>query len=158
MKLTPHFSLREMLFSQEATRKGIDEQFAPEPHVVQNLNALCVNILEPLRLSLGVPIRVTSGYRCPRLNKAIGGATNSQHTLGQAADIEADGVSNLESAERIIALKLPFDQMILEYPNANGEPSWIHVSYGPRHRRQVLVARKVGGRTVYEPYEELVLG
>lgn len=149
MNLSEHFTLAEMLSSQTATRKGIEEQFKPGPEIIDNLRALCVNILEPLRRSLGVPIRISSGYRCQRLNRAIGGATNSQHRYGQAADISSPDVSNREILERIIALRLPIDQMISEFEDKHGEPAWIHVSFGPRHRRQILRAQRINNRVVY---------
>lgn len=150
MKLSEHFPLAEMLASQTATRRGYKEQFAPSEEITENLRALSVNILEPLRLSVGVPIRVSSGYRCPRLNSAIGGARSSQHVQGQAADISSPGVSNAELLDRIVALNLPFDQLIAEFPDAQGEPSWIHVSYSERHRRQQLTALRIAGKTYYE--------
>ncbi|GAB3164651.1 D-Ala-D-Ala carboxypeptidase family metallohydrolase [Telluribacter humicola] len=151
MNLTTHFRLSEFLFSQEATRKGIAEQFEPSPQIVQNLNALCVNILEPLRINLNVPIRITSGYRCARLNRAIGGAAKSQHLVGEAADIEADGVTNKEVLDRIIALQLPYDQLISEFPDEQGNPKWVHVSFSARNRRQVLVAYRDAGKVRYRP-------
>lgn len=130
-----------MLASSTATRHGFEEQFEPSAEVVENLSALCVNILEPLRVSLGVPLRITSGYRCPRLNAVLPGASKtSQHKSGQAADLQSLYVSNREIFERIIALKLPFDQLITEFPDKHGEPRWIHVSYSSRHRREVLEA------------------
>lgn len=138
MNLSTHFTLSELLESGTASRMGYTEQFNPESGIINNLTALCVNVLEPLRVSLGTPIVITSGYRCPRLNSKIGGKDTSQHRLGQAADIHAIGVSNQEIYERIIALKLPFDQLIREYPDHRGEPRWIHVSHGPRNRRQTL--------------------
>ncbi len=138
MNLSPHFTLAEMLDSGTASRMGYFEQFEPKPEIIENLRALCMNILEPLRMSLGVPIVVTSGYRCPRLNRKIGGAATSQHRLGQAADIQAVGVSNQEIYERILALKLPIDQLIREFPDQSGEPRWIHVSHGPRNRREAF--------------------
>jgi hypothetical protein len=139
-----------MLASQTATRRGYKEQFAPSEEITENLRALSVNILEPLRLSVGVPIRVSSGYRCPRLNRAIRGARSSQHVQGQAADISSPGVSNAELLDRIVALNLPFDQLIAEFPDAQGKPSWIHVSYSERHRRQQLTALRIAGKTYYE--------
>jgi hypothetical protein len=87
-----------------------------------------------LRTVYGKPIRVNSGYRCPKLNKAVGGSATSQHVLGQAADITGGNKSeNKILFDLIKSLKLPFDQLIWE----NGG-TWVHVSYGPRNRRQVL--------------------
>jgi zinc D-Ala-D-Ala carboxypeptidase len=141
MKLSSHFTLEEMLESQTARRKGIAEQFTPPPEAVTNLKALCKNILEPLREAIGKPIKISSGYRCPRLNKAIGGAKNSQHLVGEAADIQGlEGVSNKQLFNKIKQLGLPFDQMIWEFGN-DQNPAWVHVSFGPRNRRQII---KVG--------------
>ncbi|MPR36606.1 D-Ala-D-Ala carboxypeptidase family metallohydrolase [Salmonirosea aquatica] len=140
-RLSDHFTLGELLDSDTAIRMGFEEQFEPPARIIENLTALCLNVLEPLRISLNVPLRITSGYRCPRLNGVLPGASStSQHLLGQAADIKSLYVTNREIMERIIALKLPFDQCIAEHPDRHGEPSWIHVSFGPRNRRQVMRA------------------
>lgn len=137
MILTENFYLAEMLESGTARRKGIQEQFNPPEDVVNNLQQLCINILQPLRDYIG-PISVSSGYRCPRLNKAVNGAKNSQHLSGEAADIKGVGqTTNKELYDAIIELNLPFDQLIWEY-GTNENPSWVHVSYGPRNRRQKL--------------------
>jgi zinc D-Ala-D-Ala carboxypeptidase len=138
MKLSPNFTLEEMLESQTARRKGIAEQFTPPPEVVTNLRALCKNILEPLREAVGGPIKISSGYRCPRLNKAIGGAKNSQHMVGEAADVQGlGGMTNKQLFNKIKQLGLPFDQMIWEFGN-DQNPAWVHVSFGPRNRRQII--------------------
>lgn len=138
MKLSPNFTLEEMLESQTARRKGIAEQFTPPPEVIANLKALCKNILQPLRDAIGGPIKISSGYRCPRLNKAIGGAKNSQHMAGEAADIQGlNGMTNKQLFNKIKQLGLPFDQMIWEFGN-DQNPAWVHVSFGPRHRRQII--------------------
>ena len=148
--LSVHFSLAEMTHSPTADRLGFDEQHEPNQTVIDNLTALAVNILDPLRISLNGPIIVNSGYRCKKLNQAIGGSSTSQHVLGQAADIESHQVSNREIFDRIVSLKLPFDQLIAEYPDKHGEPAWIHVSYSSRNRRQKLKAVRVKGKTHYE--------
>ena len=107
--------------------------------VAENVRLLAENILDPLREAYGKPICVNSWYRPSALNKAVGGVKNSQHLTGQAVDIRpvrsvelgvrSDEVKRL--GKLIEELKLPFDQLIYE-------GTWIHVSYGPRHRRQVL--------------------
>ena len=126
-----------MLESQTARRKGIAEQFTPPQEVIDNLVELCTQILQPLRDAVGKPISISSGYRCAKLNKAIGGAAKSQHILGQAADIKANWMSNAELFHKIQELNLPFNQLIWEL-GSKEEPAWVHVSYGPRHGRQVL--------------------
>ncbi len=136
MKLSKSFSLNEFLESQSARRYAVLEQFNPHQEVVDNLRELCVNILQPLRDVVG-PIKISSGYRSLRVNKIVGGSTNSQHLLGQAADIQLIRGSNKKLFETIIKLNLPFDQLIWEY-GTKQEPAWVHVSYGPRNRRQIL--------------------
>jgi zinc D-Ala-D-Ala carboxypeptidase len=85
IQFTKNFSLQELLLN--AQRRFDDEQYNPPPEVVENLRALCIHILQPLRDALGSPVKINSGYRCPSLNKSIRGAKNSQHMHGQAADI-----------------------------------------------------------------------
>ena len=137
MKLSQHFSLEEMTKSQTAVRKKIDNTAPPE--VVENLKALCENVLEKIRLHFGRPIMVNSGYRGPKLNKAIGGAKTSQHMTGQAADIEIPGISN-KILFCWIRDNLNFDQLILEF-HKEGVPDsgWVHVSWNSNgNRKQVL--------------------
>lgn len=129
-----YFQLSEFLRSSKARALNLDN--LPSFEVVDNLRALRDNVLNPLREEYGQPIIVTSGYRSARLNAAVGGVANSQHLLGQAADIKA-GRGGVDANRTLFALiqrlGLPFDQLISEY-----NYSWIHVSYSPRHRRQIL--------------------
>ena len=124
-----YFSINELTRSTTAARLGIDN--TPPAEAARSLEALVANILDPLRKAYGKPIKVTSGYRCPMLNRAVGGARNSQHIKGEAADITAG--SPTENLYIYNLLKnLPVDQAINEY-----NYSWIHVSYNTqRHRRQ----------------------
>lgn len=129
-----YFTINELTKSSTAQRLHIDN--TPTQIVKDNLNKLIDNILDPLREHYGQPIIINSGYRCDKLNKAIGGAATSQHKLGQAADIRTVAntkESNKQLFELIRKLKLPFDQLINEY-----DFNWVHVSYGPKNRRQVL--------------------
>lgn len=129
-----YFTINELTKSSTAQRLHIDN--TPTQTVKDNLNKLIDNILDPLREQYGQPIIVNSGYRCTKLNKAVGGTSNSQHALGQAADIRTvsnSKESNKQLFELIRKLKLPFDQLINEY-----NFDWVHVSYGPKNRRQVL--------------------
>jgi len=144
IQFTKNFSLFELLVTSQ--RQFDDEQYNPPPEVIENLRALCVNVLQPLRDALGTPIKINSGYRCPSVNKAIGGATNSQHMTGQAADIIDLTNGNEYLFKKIKELKLPFDQMIDEFGFR-----WVHVSYDPkRNRREILQARKdAKGKTIY---------
>ena len=114
--------------SQGQLRQSVEASIIP--HLLQlSLTSNCL-------LRWGQPIIVDSGYRCPKLNKAVKGAANSQHLLGQAADIltlKDIPAENKKLFDLIQRLKLPYDQLIDEYGY-----NWIHVSYGPRHRRRVL--------------------
>lgn len=129
-----YFTIQELTKSATASRRGINN--TPDDSVKKNLTLLVEHILDPLREAWGAPIIVTSGYRCGRLNKAVGGAAKSQHLYGQAADIRTVSdrpEDNKKLFDLIRELKLPYDQLIDEY-NYN----WVHVSYGPRNRRQIL--------------------
>lgn len=129
-----YFTMNEMTRSATAKRHGIDN--TPGEEAKGNLKALVENVLDPLRKAWGAPIIVDSGYRCPKLNKIVNGSPTSQHLTGQAADIKTVSdtpADNKRLFQLIQRLKLPFDQLIDEYGY-----NWIHVSYGPRHRRRVL--------------------
>jgi len=106
-------------------------------------------VLEPLRLFHGNPITILSGYRSPEVNEAIGGSSASQHMCldGAATDLIIARYPNLDTINAIFRLGLPFDQLILEF----GERGWVHVSHGPRNRREVLSATRSGGGVVYGP-------
>ena len=152
MQLTKNFSLAELIRSDTAIRLGHSEQFKPSEEIISNLKALAVNILQPLRDALGVPLRVTCGYRCPRTNKAVGGSATSEHMQGMAADIElwVDGKEyNQKLFDTVLRLNLPFTQMIDEFGTPDA-PAWIHISYNPaKLKRQKLRADKIKGKTVY---------
>lgn len=127
-----YFTIDELCQSATARARGIDNTAPAE--VTENLRALTVNLLDPVRELYGCPIIVNSGYRCPELNKAVGGAASSQHVKGQAADITTGKTgANKVLFDMIRASDLPFDQLIDE-----SGYSWIHISYSPRNRRQIL--------------------
>jgi len=150
MNLSPHFTLEEMIKSQAGDRAGIDNM--PSAAHREALRALCVHVLEPIRERFG-PVMVTSGYRCVALNRSMGGAPNSQHMDGEAADIEVPGMANADLA-RWIEAHLEYDQLILECYKA-GIPSsgWVHVSYKAHtpNRKQELTATVVKGKMAYTP-------
>ena len=123
--LTAHFSLREMCASGTAIRLGIKNE--PSEEVINRLQQLCEHVLEPLRQRFGV-IRITSGYRCERLNKAVGGVKNSQHRLGEAADIHVSNIEVGRKMFRYIKENLEFDQLLFERIQENGA-CWLHVSF-----------------------------
>lgn len=129
MKLTEHFDYDELISSDTAKLGGIYN--VPDDRQAACLALLAAEVLEPARQAYGKPIRVTSGYRSERLNKAVGGKPNSQHMRGQAADLQAD---NLERLYDIIQAQGNYDQLLLE---SNGKSKWIHVSYNPDGNRGV---------------------
>ena len=142
MKLGKYFTLEEMTRSQAAARRGLPNQ--PTTKQLESLKALVRNVLDPLREALGRPVNINSGFRSESVNKAVGGSSSSQHRYGEAADIVVPGLTVEQVVARIRALNLPFDQLIDEFG------SWVHVSHGPRHRREVLRARRdFNGRTIY---------
>lgn len=144
MKLSQHFSLAEMTKSQTAERKGIDN--IPGAEEIENLKALCENVLEKIRTHFNKPVSINSGFRCKKLNTATGGSKKSQHMTGQAADIEIAGIDNLELAHWI-ADNLNFDQLICEF-HTPGIPDsgWVHVSWnrGGKQRKSILTIDKSG--------------
>lgn len=130
-----HFTINELTRSATAQRLGIDN--TPPAEALAHLEALVEHVLDPLREAWGGPIHVNSGYRCRALNKAVGGAAGSQHMRGEAADITVGSrLDNARLYRLLQQLDLPVDQAINERDFA-----WIHVSYGPRHRRQYLALR-----------------
>ena len=114
MNLTEHFTLEEMLRSETATKKGIENRISAEE--VNNLQKLCQKVLEPLRAHFGKPIRINSGFRCKALNEAVGGAKNSYHTKGRAVDIPF-----VPGYYAYIRDNLPHTELI-------NEGGWIHVA------------------------------
>ena len=134
-----HFTLDELCASATAKAKGIINK--PDVSQIINLVYLGAYVLEPLRVALGEPIKISSGFRCQALNKAVGGVANSQHCKGQAADLCIDG--DMDKGKRwfdYIRKHLDFDQLIWEH-NAQGV-YWVHVSFVHpdfgKNRRQVI--------------------
>ena len=140
MQLSKNFSLTELVASQVATRKGIDN--TPAPAIVANLTRLAV-LLEQMRALVGAPISISSGYRSPALNKAVGGAANSAHVLGLAADISTTKLTSKALAMLIRQSDIAFDQLIYE-------GTWVHIALSASApRRQVLTAKFAGGGVSY---------
>lgn len=121
-----YFTIKELVKSSTAEAKGIDN--TPTPDVERNLTALVDNVLDPLRDIYGKPITVNSGYRCPELNKAVGGSVTSDHVKGFAADITAGSKEENERLFNIIKHNFHFSQLIDEK-----NFSWVHVSYNPNN-------------------------
>ena len=125
--ITMHFTIEELCASQTAKAKGISN--TPNMQQMINLVYLTAYVLEPLRVAMGEPIKIGSGFRCQQLNKAVGGVTNSQHMKGQAADICVDG--DIKKGKKWFAYirdHLPFDQLIWERNPKTGN-YWVHVSF-----------------------------
>jgi zinc D-Ala-D-Ala carboxypeptidase len=150
MKLSENFSLAELVKSQTAVRKGINNE--PGTAEIENLIHLAKNILQPVREHFGKPVIISSGYRSPELCEAIGSSAKSQHAKGEAADFEIGGVDNKELATWI-SKNTEFDQLILEfYDGVDPNSGWVHCSASKeKSRKQLLKAEKIEGRTVYTP-------
>ncbi len=124
--VTMHFTIEELFASATAKAKGIDN--TPNVQQMINLVYLAAYVLEPLRMAMDEPIKIGSGFRCQKLNKAVGGVYNSQHLKGQAADLCIDGdIAKGKRWFNYIKDHLPFDQLIWEH-NSNGT-YWVHVSF-----------------------------
>ena len=153
MKLSEHLELSEVIRSESAKRRGISNM--PTEEHIKNLKLIAENVFEPIRANFRQPIRISSGYRSQSLNAAIGGATRSQHSTGEALDIDMDGteLSNKEIFN-FIKERLQFDQLIHEF-GTEENPDWVHVSYKAdgNQRKQVLRAIKENGKTKYIPYK-----
>jgi hypothetical protein len=154
MKLSQHLDLSEVVRSDMAKRKGINNM--PTPEHIENFKKLAENIFEPIRKHFGVPIMISSGYRSKALNTAIGGSLTSQHCSGEAIDIDMDGTTRGVTNKMVfdfIKDKLNFDQLIFEFGTKDA-PDWVHVSFesNGKQRKQVLRAIKRSGKTVYQPY------
>jgi hypothetical protein len=151
MKLSENFTLTEFTKSQTGARLGIDN--VPTGDHLENLQNLVDKIIQPVRSYYKRVMTINSGYRSPKLNKAVGGAATSQHCNGEAADIEIPGVANYDLAKHIQD-HYEFDQLILEfYTPGIPDSGWVHVSLkrSGANRKQVLTAMREGGRTVYKP-------
>ena len=141
MRLTRNFTYEELCNSNVAERRGINNRprtKEEEKRVIENLKALCMEVLQPLRDFLGKPVVISSGYRCADLNKAVGGVRNSQHMKGEAADIHVENTEHLLKIMHFIMDETDFDQVIWERNGAGTQ--WVHVSYKREgvNRHQVM--------------------
>jgi hypothetical protein len=154
MQLSTNLSLAEVTRSETAKRRGISNM--PTAEHIENFKKLALNIFQPIREHFGKPIIISSGYRSAELNKAIGGSLSSQHSSGEAIDIDMDGtdITNKQIFD-YIKDNLNFDQMIWEF-GTDTNPDWVHVSFAANRsqRKQILVAKKVNGKTTYTPYSK----
>jgi putative chitinase len=140
-RLSPHFTLAELTRSEAADGLG-DANKPTEAHLC-NLRLLALG-LEQIRAAVGKPLRVTSGYRNPRVNAAVGGVRDSAHALGLAADLDVDGLTPMQLAVAIRDSGVRFDQLILEQSRGV-----VHVSFDPRLRQQVKRQPGAAGSRVY---------
>jgi hypothetical protein len=152
MNLTEHFTLDALLRSDTAEYWEFHEQYSPPAAVIDNLKILCVKVLEPLRVKAGAAVFISSGYRCQRLNTAVGGEPSSQHLSGEAADTNAEGFSTDQWYGFIKTAGIPFDELIIE-TDGHGD-WWVHVSYDPSKKVQGGICMKgvlqPGGGTLCE--------
>ena len=138
MNLTPHFTLEEMTASQSAARLGLDN--TPPAEMVEALKRTA-QLIEEVRALLGKPVLVSSGYRSPAVNRAVGGAANSAHMLGCAADFSCPAFgSPLDICRAVAASDIAFDQLIHEFR------AWVHIAWAPSPRRMVLTIDTAGTR------------
>lgn len=146
MKLSEHLELSEVIRSESAKRNGISNM--PTAEHIENFKILATKVFEPIREHFGVPIRISSGYRSAELNKCVGGSATSQHSSGEAIDIDQDQttITNKQVFD-YIKDNLAFDQLINEFNYA-----WVHVSYkaNGKQRGEVWEAYKEGKVTKYE--------
>ena len=153
MMLSKNLSLAEVTKSATAKRRGIANE--PTEAHLENLKAVAENIFQPIREEFMCPIFVSSGYRSEALNEAIGGSKTSQHSTGQALDLDADVYGVITNADifNYIYDNLEFDQLIWEF-GTDENPDWVHVSHhkGGKNRLQVLKAVRKDGKTKYVPY------
>lgn len=137
-----YFTIGELCQSNEADKRGIPNH--PNTAQKMNMEKLIDRVLDPIRSLYGKPIYVNSGFRCPTLNKVVGGAKTSQHMNGQAADITGGSPSENKKIWDIVMFlfqegDIDFDQAIIEKPDKDGNPTWIHISYNEDNNRgQIL--------------------
>ena len=160
MKLSNHLSVKEATYSATAIKHGINNQ--PNIGQLEVLKAMALKVFEPCRKFVGGPLKVTSGYRGPELNKRIGGSLSSDHTISDhltaALDLDCDVFGGKTNAElfHYIKERLEFKQLILEFGDEYN-PNWVHVSYSTNpkfNKHEVLIAKRKGGRTVYEYWKD----
>lgn len=150
MRISKYVSYEEAVKSQTAERKNIKNQ--PDTEQTENMKYVAKYVFDPVREAMGCPLYVSSFFRSPELNKAIGGSKTSQHCKGEAIDIDHPSLN--KKIFEYIKENLPFDQLIWEFGDEEA-PAWVHVSLVKegQNRGQVLIAYKDSkGRTKYKPY------
>lgn len=125
-----NFSISELVHSDTANKFRINN--TPNLIALDNMLELIFYVLQPLRIKLGKPIIITSGYRCPKLNQLVGGVKNSQHLEGKAVDIVVPGMSPNDLIAFILKSGIEFDQLI-------NEKTWVHISFSKGHNRHSVL-------------------
>lgn len=150
--ISKNISYKEATFSTTAKRLGIDN--TPDSEQMSNMRHVAENIFQPVREHFDTPIYVSSFFRSEALNTAIRGSVSSTHMKGEAMDLDADVYGKITNADIFNYIKdnLEFDQLIWEF-GTKENPAWVHVSLSKRNNRnQILLAKKVDGKTTYELY------
>jgi hypothetical protein len=152
--VSKNISYAEATRSDTAKRLGIDN--TPNDEQLENMKNVAENVFQPLREHFGCPIYVSSFFRSEALNRAIGGSSSSTHMKGEAMDLDADVYGKISNGVIFHYIKdnLEFDQLIWEFGDGKN-PDWVHVSLSRNNNRnQILVAKRVNAKTVYELYNE----
>jgi len=165
-KVSKYVTLREVTFSDTAVRKGIDN--IPSTDQLELIKVAAEKVFDPLREWVNGPVKINSVFRGDKLNKAIGGSKTSQHCVGLDPKLNSYGaafdvddnfyhssITDKDNNDMFHFIKdhLDFDQLIWEFGNKHN-PNWVHFSYRPdKNRKQVLIAVKQSGKTVYLPYK-----
>ncbi|EKP11793.1 D-Ala-D-Ala carboxypeptidase family metallohydrolase [Leptospira borgpetersenii] len=145
MNLSKNFTLSELTVTQTELPN------VPDERQIANLKRLCETILEPLRETIGCPIRINSGFRSPAVNRKIKGSVTSQHMNGEAADICVPEMKALDIVKIIARLNVPFHQLINEGTTSGA--TWVHVSVAPigiKPKKEILNAFGIPGRMKYQ--------
>ena len=152
MKISNYTTIEQATKSETAIRKGIDN--TPNQEQLEAMRLLCEKVYDPLCKTIGRALPYTSFFRSVKLNKAIGGSSTSQHCKGEAIDIDCDGTAiDNKTIFELIKAEFEYDQLINEFPDAKGNPAWVHVSCSKNGNRGiVLKAIKENGKTKYVNY------
>lgn len=141
MNLTEHFTLDEMTHSDTATELKIDNTCPP--YLIPRLTVVAQGMEQVRELLGGVPLKITSGYRCPNLNKAVGSKPTSQHISACACDFKHPTMTPHDVVAAIVASPIDYDQVIEE---GLKHKNWVHISFSDRNRKQALVIDDSGTR------------
>lgn len=136
MNISTHITYEEATQSPTAKAKGIDN--TPSPEVLKAMQMVANACFEPARQKFGA-IKVNSFYRCPELNKAVGGSKTSQHMRGEAIDMDRGSREKNRELLDWCKANLKYDQLICEHPDTNGNPKWVHISFSANGNRNQFI-------------------